>query len=97
MVAAREEIIRLFTGTFGYSHLSDLGLNPTAVQLTTQLRTVCKRADPNDHLVVYIAGHGETLDGTGDHVLLTSDTDPDDIEDALAHGHESGARRTCRL
>jgi hypothetical protein len=41
LVAAREEIIRLFTGTFGYTHLSDLGLNPTAEQLTTQLRAVC--------------------------------------------------------
>jgi hypothetical protein len=29
LVAAREEIIRLFTGTFGHTHLSDLGLNPT--------------------------------------------------------------------
>ena len=83
LVAAREGIIRLFTDTFGYTHVSDLGLNPTAAQLTTQLRAVCKAATPEDHLVVYVSGHGETLEATGDHVFLTADVDPDDVADAL--------------
>src|SRR5664279_1023347 len=83
LVAARDEIVRLFTDIFGYTHLSALGLNPTAEQLTTQLRAMCRRAAPGDHLVVYIAGHGETLESTGDHVLLTADTDPEDIAGAL--------------
>ena len=81
LVAAREEIVRIFSGTFGYDLVPDLRLDPTAGQLTTALRKIAKQADPSDHVVVYIAGHGETLEDTGDHVLLTADTDPDDISE----------------
>ena len=82
---ARQQVIDLFTDTLGYTHLSDLGLDPTETQLTEHLRTVCKnQVRPEDHLVIYIAGHGEVLDEAGGrHVLLTADTDPDDIADAL--------------
>ncbi|MEU4498100.1 caspase family protein [Streptomyces sp. NPDC023998] len=81
---ARRQVVELFTTRLGYEHVSDLGLNPTREQLTAELRNFCKSADrrPDDILAVYIAGHGEVLDD-GEHVLLTSDTDPDDIEDAL--------------
>ena len=82
---ARQQVIDLFTGALGYAHVSDLGLDPTETQLTEHLRTLCRHhVQPEDHLVVYIAGHGEVLDdGGGRHVLLTADTDPDDVADAL--------------
>ncbi|MGH3889704.1 MAG: caspase family protein, partial [Pseudonocardiaceae bacterium] len=85
LVDARNEIIDLFTGPLGYQHVSDLGLNPTRDQLTTRLRAFCRAGErqPDDTVAVYIAGHGEVLDGSSEHVLLTSDTDPDDVADAL--------------
>ncbi|MFI9453521.1 caspase family protein [Amycolatopsis sp. NPDC052450] len=85
MAAARDEIVSLFTQDLGYTHVSDLGLNPTSNQLITLLRTFCRHKDrrPDDLVAVYIGGHGEVLDATHDHVLLTADTDPDDVADAL--------------
>ena len=85
LAIARQQVIDLFTGVLGYAHVSDLGLDPTETQLTEHLRTLCRHhVRPEDHLVVYIAGHGEVLDdGGGRHVLLTADTDPDDVADAL--------------
>ena len=85
LVTARQQVIDLFTGALGYAHISDLGLDPAETQLAEHLRTLCRRqVRPEDYLVVYIAGHGEVLDdGGGRHVLLTADTDPDDIADAL--------------
>ncbi len=82
---ARDEIVRLFTQALGYEHISDLGLNPTRAQLTTLLRDFCRHKDRRDDdlVAVYIGGHGEVLDATHEHVLLTTDTTPDDIEDAL--------------
>ncbi|MGH3839718.1 MAG: caspase family protein, partial [Pseudonocardiaceae bacterium] len=66
LVKARNEIIDLFTGPLGYQHVSDLGLNPTKDQLTTRLRAFCRAAErrPDDMIAVYIAGHGEVLDGS---------------------------------
>ena len=86
---ARQQVIDLFTGTLRYTHVSDLGLDPTESQLTEHLRSLCRHhVRPEDHLVVYIAGHGEVLDeGGGRHVLLTADTDPDDVADALPTLH----------
>ncbi|MGW2213503.1 caspase family protein [Nonomuraea sp. NPDC001684] len=85
LVQARDTIIGLFTRQLGYQHVTGLGLDPTAEQLTSQLRAFCispeRRED--DLIAVYIAGHGEVLDDIGEHVLLTSDTDPDDVADAL--------------
>lgn len=87
LVEARQNIIDLFTDRFGYQHVSDLGLDPTESQLTERLRAFCKSParHEDDLIVVYIAGHGEVLDEEdgGGHVLLTSETDPDDIADAL--------------
>ena len=88
LLDARQQIIDLFTGTFGYQHISDPGLDPTQHQLTERLREFCRwselRAD--DMVAVYIAGHGEVLteEQGGGHVLLTHDTSPDDVADALA-------------
>ncbi|MEU3296690.1 caspase family protein, partial [Streptomyces longwoodensis] len=80
LVQAREAIIELFTGQLGYRHQTALGLDPTRGQLTDQLRAFCKSADrrEDDLVAVYVSGHGEVLDDDGDHVLYTSDTDPED-------------------
>ncbi|NIY62750.1 caspase family protein [Streptomyces malaysiensis] len=85
LAAAREEIIDLFTGPMGYEHVNELGLDPTREQLTTRLREFCRSPErrPTDLLTVYIACHGEVLEGSEEHVLLTADTDPEDIADAL--------------
>jgi WD40 repeat protein len=81
LAEARQEVIELFTGTLGYTHHSDLGLNPTKAQLTSRLRAFCK--DParreDDLIVMYLSCHGEVLDGGNRHVLLPADTEPDDI------------------
>ncbi|MFF6912576.1 caspase family protein [Streptomyces sp. NPDC012466] len=81
---ARRGIVELFTGELGYTHVSDLGLNPTKNQLTRELREFCRSPErrPDDVIAVYLAGHGEVLDN-GDYVLLTADTEPDDLYDAL--------------
>ncbi|WP_329563272.1 hypothetical protein [Kitasatospora sp. NBC_01266] len=87
LVEARQDIIRLFTRRFGYRHVSDLGLDPTQGQLVERLRAFCRSPErrEDDLITVYLGGHGEVLDEEdgGGHVLLTSDTDPDDIAGAL--------------
>lgn len=84
LAESRERVIGLFTG-LGYHHVSDLGLDPTKDQLTEHLRGFCRseqrRAD--DVVAVYIAGHGHVLEEGGEHVILTSDADPDDLYNAL--------------
>ncbi|KAB1985693.1 caspase family protein [Streptomyces triticiradicis] len=81
LVAAREQIIEVFTRRLGYRHVTGLGLDPTRLQLTDQLRAFCKADDrrEDDLVAVYLSGHGEVLDDGGDHVLLMADTDPDDV------------------
>jgi hypothetical protein len=86
LAGARTAVIGLFASTFGYQHVSDLGLDPTREQLTGELRGFCRAPErtADDLVVVYVAGHGEVLEDTGfEHVLLTSDTDPGDVHDAL--------------
>ncbi|MCT9081541.1 caspase family protein [Streptomyces fulvoviolaceus] len=87
LVEARRKMVELFTGKLGYEHVSDLGANPTQHQLLWELREFCRSADrrPDDIVAVYIAGHGERLDNE-EYVLLTSDTNPDDLYDALQPG-----------
>ncbi|MGW5406394.1 AAA family ATPase [Streptomyces spiralis] len=84
LVDARRSVVDLFTGELGYEHVSELGANPTQHQLLKELRDFCispdRRAD--DVLAVYLAGHGDVLPN-GDYVLLTADTSPDDLYDAL--------------
>ena len=85
LAVARQQIVNLFTRKLGYRHVSGLGLDPTRDQLTQQLRAFCRSSDrqPDDLIAVYIAAHGEVLEEGREHLLLTSDTDPDDIADAL--------------
>ncbi|MFJ9818173.1 caspase family protein [Streptomyces sp. NPDC101151] len=84
LTEARRRMVDLFTGELGYQHVSELGLNPTKAQLLQELRDFCRAPQrrPDDIVAVYLAGHGEVLD-SGEYVLLTSDTDPDDLYDAL--------------
>ncbi|WP_432099298.1 caspase family protein [Streptomyces sp. WAC 04229] len=81
LVEARNRIIELFTVGLGYRHETALGLDPARAQLTDQLRAFCKSPDrrKDDLLAVYVSGHGEVLDDGGEHMLLTADTDPEDI------------------
>ncbi|MET9730469.1 caspase family protein [Streptomyces sp. NPDC006458] len=81
LVQARERIIELFGRQLGYRHQSELGLDPTRAQLTDHLRAFCTAPDrrEEDLLAVYISCHGDVLDHSGDHVLYTADTDPDDV------------------
>ncbi|MDQ0748108.1 hypothetical protein QF034_002339 [Streptomyces africanus] len=87
LVEARRKVVELFTGELGYTHVSDLGLNPGKQQLLRELREFCRAPDrrTDDVVAVYVAGHGEVLDN-GDYVLLTADTEPDDLYDALLPG-----------
>ncbi|MFF9727080.1 caspase family protein, partial [Streptomyces gardneri] len=81
LIEARDRVIDVFTNELSYQHETALGLNPTKMQLTDQLRAFCKAPDrrEDDLLAVYISGHGEVLDDSSDHVLFTSETDPDDV------------------
>ncbi|MFI6809280.1 NACHT domain-containing protein [Streptomyces luteogriseus] len=87
LAGACEQVVSLFTQRFGYELADDPMMDPTAAELASRLRAFCRRADltPEDMLVVYIGTHGEVL-SSGEHVLLTSDTDPDDLDDALSTG-----------
>ncbi|MYS94045.1 MULTISPECIES: caspase family protein, partial [Streptomyces] len=81
LAEARQSVIDLFTDKLGYQHHSALGMDPTRAQLSDQLRMFCispeRRED--DFVAVYICSHGEVLDDRRDHVLLASDTDPEDL------------------
>ncbi|MEU7899215.1 hypothetical protein AB0B45_40965 [Nonomuraea sp. NPDC049152] len=50
-----------------------------------ELRAFCTSSErrETDLIAVYVAGHGEVLEETSEHVLLTDENRPDDIADAL--------------
>ncbi|MEH0416061.1 caspase family protein [Streptomyces sp. B21-083] len=81
LVQAREQIVELFTEKLGYRLHTALGLDPTRVQLTDQLRAFCTADErrEDDLVVVYLSGHGEVLEDGNEHVLLMTDTDPADV------------------
>ncbi|WBO63096.1 caspase family protein [Streptomyces camelliae] len=85
LAQARDDVIELFTKRFGYEHVTTLGLNPTAVQLTQAVRDFCVSPDrrPDDLVVLYIAAHGEVIEINNRHVLLTSEYRPTDLAAAL--------------
>ncbi len=77
-------MIKLFTVDLGYEHVEVMGLNPTWLDIREALRDFCTSASrqPDDYVVVYLAGHGEilTVGDTGyEHVLLPSDALPGDL------------------
>ncbi|MFE6621307.1 caspase family protein [Streptomyces sp. NPDC057740] len=88
LVEARRRMVELFTGTLGYEHVSDLGANPTQQQLLRELREFARSPErrPDDVVAVYITAHGELLRTEDEYVLLTSDTHPEDLHDALQPG-----------
>ncbi|MFF3597966.1 caspase family protein [Kitasatospora indigofera] len=81
LVQARARVVDLFTGTFGYRLHDALPLSPTRQQLTDALRAFCASPErrEDDLLTLYLSCHGEILDDGEEHVLLTADTDPDDL------------------
>ncbi|MFC9330767.1 caspase family protein, partial [Kitasatospora sp. NPDC057015] len=81
LVQARARVVDLFTGTFGYLLHDALPLSPTRQQLTDALRAFCASPErrEDDLLTLYLSCHGEILDDGEEHVLLTADTDPDDL------------------
>ncbi|WP_128428119.1 AAA family ATPase [Streptomyces cyaneus] len=85
LVEARREIVELFTTKLGYEHVSDLGANPTQHQLLREIREFCRSPErrPDDIVAVYLTAHGELLRAEDEYVLLTSDTRPEDLHDAL--------------
>ncbi|MGN2638281.1 hypothetical protein ACTD5D_19220 [Nocardia takedensis] len=78
LVQARAMMIELFTTTFGYILVPNLGVNPTAAQLLHELDAFCTSSDrrPDDIIAIYFTGHGERLPHTDAHVLYTADTHP---------------------
>ena len=70
----------LLCGTFGYQQvlIPGFGPDPTAQQLHASLRGFARSCDPDDYVVLYLTGHGD-FTGRGEHILLPSDTDPDDV------------------
>ncbi|WP_381802942.1 caspase family protein [Streptomyces niveus] len=62
-----------------------LGLDPTKDQLLSKLREFCTSPQrrPDDYVAVHFAGHGEVREATGEHVLLTAETNPADLASAL--------------
>ncbi len=79
-----QRMVDLFTGDLGYWHVPVMGLDPTALQIQDALRDFCTAADrqPDDYIVVYLAGHGEILpigDTGFEHILLPADASPGDL------------------
>ena len=59
LIASVERMTKLFTETFGYQRVTNLGLDPTAEQLRAQLRDFCEKCDPEDIVAYYHTGHAE--------------------------------------
>ncbi|MFF3018224.1 caspase family protein, partial [Streptomyces sp. NPDC057939] len=78
LVEARDRVVDLFTGPLGYRLHDPLPLSPTKQQLTDALNAFCTSPErrEDDLLTLYLSCHGEILDDSDEHVLLTTDTDP---------------------
>ncbi|WP_223835735.1 WD40 repeat domain-containing protein [Streptomyces venezuelae] len=81
LLEARTRVVDLFTGPLGYRLHDPLPQNPTGRQLTDALRAFCTSPErrEDDLLTIYLSCHGEILDDGEEHVLLTADTDPEDL------------------
>ncbi|MER7752277.1 caspase family protein [Kitasatospora sp. NPDC097643] len=78
LVQARQQIIDLFTRRLGYTHVSDLGLDPDRNTLLDHLYRFAADPDrrPDDIVAVYLAGHGQLLgSGPRRHVFFPADAD----------------------
>ncbi|MGW8632503.1 caspase family protein [Streptomyces sp. NPDC055793] len=86
LVRARQKIIDLFTTRLGYTHVSDLGLDPDRNTLLDQLERFATAEDrrPDDMVVVYLAGHGQLLGSTPRrHMFFPTDCDLSKPKQAL--------------
>ncbi|CAL9555069.1 hypothetical protein SUDANB132_04517 [Streptomyces sp. enrichment culture] len=86
LVQARQKIIDLFTTRLGYTHVSDLGLDPDRNALLDQLERFATSEDrrPDDMVVVYLAGHGQLLGSAPRrHMFFPADSDLSKPKQAL--------------
>ena len=86
LAIARQKIIRLFTERLGYTHVSDLGLNPDRNTLLDRLGAFADDPDrrPDDIVAVYLAGHGQLLGSTPRrHMFFPADADLSKPKQAL--------------
>ncbi len=76
-----DRVVRLFTADLGYQRVPGLDLNPSRSELLGALGRFARspERDPDDYVVVYLAAHGAVADATGDHFLLTADSDPGEL------------------
>ncbi|WP_184491432.1 caspase family protein [Streptomyces sp. I6] len=76
-----DRVVRLFTEDLDYRRVPGLDLDPTRGELLSALGRFARSPDrtPGDYVVVYLAAHGAVVDATGDHFLITTDGDPDDL------------------
>ncbi len=51
--------------------------DPSKRELIGALNTLIEHAGPNDSILIYYAGHGDTVDSTGEGYWIPSDADPD--------------------
>ncbi|GHH11674.1 caspase family protein [Streptomyces lanatus] len=74
-----ERMCTLLRDDFGYAHQPVLPPDPTGEQLRHALRDFAVDGDrrDDDYVLLYLAGHGDVVDG-GQHVLLPSDHRPGD-------------------
>ncbi|MGW6961746.1 caspase family protein [Streptomyces chartreusis] len=78
LVEARQKIIELFTQRLGYTHVSDLGLDPDRNALLQHLDRFATDPDrrPDDIVAVYLAGHGQLIGSTPRrHMFFPADAD----------------------
>ncbi|WP_089104175.1 caspase family protein [Streptomyces hyaluromycini] len=79
-----EDVLRmrqLLGERFGYKQVDALPGNPAAHELQINLRRFARQhCQPDDYVIVYLAGHGEILEN-GEHVLLPADSNPDDVHE----------------
>src|SRR5215467_14165345 len=81
-----QRMVALFTEDLGYQHVPVMGLDPTWMEIKNALRHFCRASErqPDDYVVVYLAGHGEMLqvgDTGAEHVILPADAEPCDLRD----------------
>ncbi|WP_406128494.1 caspase family protein [Streptomyces sp. NBC_00989] len=71
----------LFLGELGYHRGVECGLNPTGAELRDSLRAFATdpARHPDDYVVLYLAAHGVTDQGSGRHYLLLHDSDARDL------------------
>lgn len=78
LIEARQKIIALFTQRLGYTHVSDLGLDPDRNSLLQHLDRFATDPDrrPDDIVAVYLAGHGQLTGSTPRrHMFFPADAD----------------------